>query len=596
MPSLQTPSKLVVAIDFGETKFSVSYALLPEVVHPECPYLAVRTVQNCPDGISMQRGNSMYLQVPTLMRYPNDWAFRPLDELRSKPPGTGHPGNDQVQWGFQNLINQSENHEIQNRHLIETLHQLSKNVSCSRETSVHEMVLLVTVDYLTNLLSHAKTEITGSTMITSTELFICVPVIWRQNALRDIQTCVTIAAKRANFPGVDIGNDCVTKVFMITEPETAATWLLSNRSIIRKGDVFTIFDAGGGTCDALTYIVTRKSPLRLERQPVHHSGGTCGSNALNDAFRKLLENLLADHGYLSEDGATLEGHICKLATHDFEHLVKPRWVVSENSQDCKLEVFGLRSDPGSRNQASGNQRTCPNQLTIQAEHLNSIYRHICGDVSMLMTKQLHATSQLGLKTAKFVLMGGFGDSKPLRNRLREALASFNAAHGSNVELYVADEHERITAVDAVSSGGVSRALNKLYGPARFAKSSYGIRCDEPFERPKHTGQTKVQGCDDGQEFFVEAIQWITKKASLYYAQRIGILKTDVTHLHQQFLHVKEGAQGPGDNDSLSWYWKFPYELVLTIDGLNMKYVQVFNGQVIGEMKVGIAPGFAPGAN
>ncbi|KLP11369.1 hsp70 protein [Fusarium fujikuroi] len=263
MPSFQTPSKLVVAIDFGETNSSASYAFLPEGVRPESPHLTVRTVQNYRYEISMQRGNSMCLEVPTLMRHPKDWVFQTLDELRSEPPGTSLPENDRVQWGFQvqhymtkvmshsdktcsllygfkNLMNQSESHEVQNRPLVKTLRRLSQNHSCSREISIHDMVLLVTIDYLTNLLSHAKTEITGSTNITSTELVICVPVIWRQKALRGIQACVAIAARRVNFPGVDFGNDCATQVFMITEPEAAATWLLSNRLIVGVNEFLTL--------------------------------------------------------------------------------------------------------------------------------------------------------------------------------------------------------------------------------------------------------------------------------------------------------------------------------------------------------------------
>ncbi|EWG51062.1 hypothetical protein FVEG_10167 [Fusarium verticillioides 7600] len=168
MPLLKTPSKLVVAVDFGETNSSVFYALLPGGVQPESPHLAVRTVQNYPYEISMHRGNSMFLEVPTLMRYPNDWVFRPLDELRSEPPGAIRPRNDQVQWGFQvqhhmakvmshsdnthsllygfkNLMNQSENHEIHNPHLVETLLRLSNNGPYSREISLHEMVLLVII-------------------------------------------------------------------------------------------------------------------------------------------------------------------------------------------------------------------------------------------------------------------------------------------------------------------------------------------------------------------------------------------------------------------------------------------------------------------
>ncbi|SCO89833.1 uncharacterized protein FRV6_13961 [Fusarium oxysporum] len=80
------------------------------------------------------------------------------------------------------------------------------------------------------------------------------------------------------------------------------------------------------------------------------------------------------------------------------------------------------------------------------------------------------------------------------------------------------------------------------------------------------------------------------------AQRIGVIVTDVTHLRPRFLRKTAQARGPRGRYRRYWYWKFPYELVLIIDGLNMKCVQVFNGQVIGEMKVGIAPGFTPGAN
>ncbi|RBQ73880.1 hypothetical protein FVER14953_20401 [Fusarium verticillioides] len=79
---------------------------------------------------------------------------------------------------------------------------------------------------------------------------------------------------------------------------------------------------------------------------------------------------------------------------------------------------------------------------MQAENLNSIYRHVCEEVSMLVTKQLQATAQRGLIPNHVVLMGGFGESKPLRAHLRKALAGFNNAHDSNTALYVADEEER----------------------------------------------------------------------------------------------------------------------------------------------------------
>ncbi|EGU77969.1 hypothetical protein FOXB_11534 [Fusarium oxysporum f. sp. conglutinans Fo5176] len=54
------------------------------------------------------------------------------------------------------------------------------------------------------------------------------------------------------------------------------------------------------------------------------------------------------------------------------------------------------------------------------------------------------------------------------------------------------------------------------------------------------------------------------------AQRIGVIVTDVTHLRPRFLRKTAQARGPRGRYRRYWYWKFPYELVLIIDGLNMK--------------------------
>ncbi|KAK2685516.1 hypothetical protein QWA68_015206 [Fusarium oxysporum] len=685
--SPQGAEKLVMAVDFGETNSSVSHTLVHEgLLSESVTTLSPTTVSNYVSGMMTCRGSSMHLEVPTLLRYPVDWVFQPLDELKVEQPGAIRHDNHQIRWGlevqqdmsrvmshsdnnqmllhgFKNLMSQSDNHQMQNARLIETLRRLSQKRSCPSEIPIREMLLLVIIDYLTKLLAHAKYEIVGSKSISTTEMVICVPVFWNQQALRDMQTCVSIAMKRVDFPGVKFSGDCMENIFMISEPEAAATRLLAGPSVIKEGDVFTILDAGGGTCDALTYVVTQGLPLRLSRQVVHHSGDSCGSNALNDAFRQLLRTLLAGHDYLSQDGATLEGYICKLAVHDFEHLIKAGWVVSEHSKDYSLEVIGLKFDAGDPNQAENPRLRQPNQLTIRSEHLNEIYTKVCEKVSAIMEQQLHAAAQSGLK--KVILTGGFGESIPLRTHLRQSLESFNAANNCNVELYLFDTHNRMTAIDAVSLGGVLRALDKSNGPTRVARSSYGVRCDEPYFHELHAGQPTIPGFQNSNEHYVEAIEWISKKgddiaplfqksATRYQtfpywnadgtvnhgpficqeeiwvsdeayldcrsfrddhnkgmapetwpsqpqltkldAQRIGVIVTDVTHLRPRFLRKTAQARGPRGRYRRYWYWKFPYELVLIIDGLNMKCVQVFNGQVIGEMKVGIAPGFTPGAN
>ncbi|KAJ9418722.1 hypothetical protein QL093DRAFT_2085444 [Fusarium oxysporum] len=601
--SPQGAEKLVMAVDFGETNSSVSHTLVHEGLLSESVIsLSPTTVSNYVSGMMTSRGSSMHLEAPTLLRYPVDWVFQPLDELKVEQPGAIRHDNHQIRWGlevqqdmsrvmshsdnnqmllhgFKNLMSQSDNHQMQNARLIETLRRLSQKRSCPSEIPIREMLLLVIIDYLTKLLAHAKDEI------------------------------------RVDFPGVQFSGDCMENIFMISEPEAAATRLLAGPSVIKEGDVFTILDAGGGTCDALT-------------QVVHHSGDSCGFNALNDAFRQLLRTLLAGHDYLSQDGATLEGYICKLAVHDFEHLIKAGWVVSEHSKDYSLEVIGLKFDAGD-----------PNQLTIRSEHLNEIYTKVCKKVSAIMEQQLHAAAQSGLEVCKVTLTGGFGESIPLRAHLRQSLESFNAANNCNVELYLFDTHNRMTAIDAVSLGGVLRALDKSNGPTRVARSSYGVRCDEPYFHELHAGQPTIPGFQNSNEHYVEAIEWISKKgddiaplfqksATRYQtfpywnadgtvnhgpfvcqeeiwvsdeayldcrsfkddhnkgmapetwpsqpqltkldAQRIGVIVTDVTHLRPRFLRKTAQARGPRGRYRRYWYWKFPYELVLIIDGLNMK--------------------------
>lgn len=255
--SPQGAEKLVMAVDFGETNSSVSHTLVHEGLLSESVIsLSPTTVSNYVSGMMTSRGSSMHLEVPTLLRYPVDWVFQPLDELKVEQPGAIRHDNHQIRWGlevqqdmsrvmshsdnnqmllhgFKNLMSQSDNHQMQNARLIETLRRLSQKRSCPSEIPIREMLLLVIIDYLTKLLAHAKDEIVGSKSISTTEMVICVPVFWNQQALRDMQTCVSIAMKRVDFPGVQFSGDCMENIFMISEPEAAATRLLAGPSVIK---------------------------------------------------------------------------------------------------------------------------------------------------------------------------------------------------------------------------------------------------------------------------------------------------------------------------------------------------------------------------
>jgi hypothetical protein len=66
MESPVTRRKLFVAVDFGETNLTVSYAAVPETIDPKhFPSNKVRTISGYPSGIIRGRKDPMRLEVPT---------------------------------------------------------------------------------------------------------------------------------------------------------------------------------------------------------------------------------------------------------------------------------------------------------------------------------------------------------------------------------------------------------------------------------------------------------------------------------------------------------------------------------------------------
>ncbi len=88
----------------------------------------------------------------------------------------------------------------------------------------------VIADYLTCLLRHTRSELfaAGFDSTYNIEMVLCVPAIWTQKACRDMQTALALAMANANFPGVDLRNNCIENLFIVSEPEAAAAFSLAN--------------------------------------------------------------------------------------------------------------------------------------------------------------------------------------------------------------------------------------------------------------------------------------------------------------------------------------------------------------------------------
>ncbi|TGO22612.1 hypothetical protein BPAE_0161g00170 [Botrytis paeoniae] len=297
-------------------------------------------------------------------------------------------------------------------------------------------------DYLVKILQHTKEQLKhlhGLTEQTPVDFVMTVPTVWSPEASRVLQTSV-----KAAIQATTIGNPWATtadNIFLISEPEAAATFLLESSEDISLGETFIIADCGGGTVDVVTYGVSNRYPLRLKGEKIQPIGDNCGSSYLNDRYKDMLLNRLQDEDYLLKNGETLEAIVNRLIP-DFE-----------NESDYE-EIF-----------------------------MSLLMR-----ISALLENQIGQAVAKRLVVKKVFLVGGFGGSPSLRSYLKQWLEKKSEQVNFNIEL-VADKHKCITAV---ASGAVLRALDKKDGPERISQSSYGFLRNEPWEPQIYPGHERAK--------------------------------------------------------------------------------------------------------
>jgi hypothetical protein len=278
------PKRLIMAVDFGTTYSAIAYVALEE--GESAGYLdpaRIRTIKNYPDDATFgSLDDEMRSEVPTEVIYPLDRDFRKkegLDAGRKEdqkehvpPPGIGErearddPGNrlaifgahchydpDQMsldedtsfRWGygahevwgmsathadpknqplgrFKLLLDSSERTQVIREDLNETLQELKRKRIVKHP---HDVI----ADFLTCLLRHAKAELESAGFDDSYKLetVLCVPAIWSQKACRDMQTAMAKAMGQAGFQGVDVQNNSIENLFIVSEPEAAAAFVLA---------------------------------------------------------------------------------------------------------------------------------------------------------------------------------------------------------------------------------------------------------------------------------------------------------------------------------------------------------------------------------
>ncbi|KAF5962661.1 Hsp70 chaperone protein [Fusarium bulbicola] len=664
------PKRLIVAVDFGTTYSAVSYVYVPQ----GCPSdsvdsRSIRSIGNYPENYNHHHSDPMGMEVPTEVIYPLNGHFRdhfdvvdPKEKLKYGdslealvPDEDGDISMlqdvpQEFRWGYQV-------HEVWNRpstHSNTTNRPLSRFKLLLADSAIAESVrrdvrqtidtlkrrnviqgpLDVVTDFLTYLLGHTRSELyhQGFDDSFEKEMVLCVPADWTQKACRDMQACLAVAMKRANFTRADLQNKSIDNLFIVSEPEAAAAHWLSTSSEIKSGDCLVLLDAGGGIVDAGTYRVSREEPLRLEAEIVAPGGksydtnawhpyliivwkgGLHGSSYLNEGFRDYIKNLLEEETYLNDGIETIHGIAERITFQEFEKRIKRGFDYKQSTSRKEIYVKGLRDNP-----AKGFRNEC---LYIPSSN-----------------KQEGKDTLLGM-LHKVVLMGGFGTSISLSQRLREFLEEYGREHNCRITLM--EPQQGTSIINAVASGAILRALNKANGPERIARSSYGILRTEPFgQYPEHAGLKPSYDPHDGMPYIKETIDWVLKLGQIvpsvwqcepftcshtfdvwsvrpFICREILYVSDHATRSHYRKTHPNnEGAEYVGEIEvdfsslrdqlvpiepTVDWnqqrvaeiHYRIDFQMVIKVVDRNLECFAIHNQKIVKKCRINIASGFRPG--
>ncbi|KAM0208327.1 hypothetical protein ACHAPA_000240 [Fusarium lateritium] len=276
------------------------------------------------------------------------------------------------------------------------------------------------------------------------DFVVTVPAIWSPKAKQSTEQ----AAAMAGF----CGNQ---RIQLISEPEAAALYTLKtlSPSTLQVGRKFVVCDAGGGTVDLISYQVTKIGRVEV-KEVSEGTGGKCGSSMLNMRFRRHLKQTHGDKYWTDERLVP--------ALNEFESFKK--------TFTPKGEPLTLKVDP-----SLGLKR---NRYTMSQDDMKTkIFEPIMKDVVCLIKEQI---KMAGDGVAAVIMVGGFGQSRYLKSRVRDAISSRT------------DVLQPESGWTAVVKGAAMHGLHR-YQPAgtrvevasRIARRSYGTCLMAKYDMMKH---------------------------------------------------------------------------------------------------------------
>lgn len=242
-------------------------------------------------------------------------------------------------------------------------------------------------------------------------------------------------------------------------------------------------DAGGGTVDLIAYRITSTSPLRVEESAVG-TGGLCGSAFLNYRFEDHVKERIGRERF--ELMREKKPKTWMMGLKYFEEFVK-RNFNEEDHQEVNVPFPGLPDDEEAGLDSGF--------LVMSAAQVKDIFEPVISEVIQLLEGQVDVIRAKGDHVSGIILVGGFGQSSYLYDRLKKHFNStpppaytekpttslVPAPSGpGNVEVM-----QPLYAWTAVVRGAVLRGLDDNMVSSRKSRLHYGTSYATVFDEVKH---------------------------------------------------------------------------------------------------------------
>ncbi|TID21337.1 actin-like ATPase domain-containing protein [Venturia nashicola] len=397
-----TRPPFLIGIDFGTTFSGVAWAKSSGRSGSIDPQ-NINVVTDWPAGDNRAK-------VPTRIHYTAGGGYQCGYEIPN--------GADPLKW-FKLLL--MKNEDIP-QYIRDSGHINKFKEALARLEKEGKDVVQVIADYLRFLWNNTIAAIEKSetrAVVDSTPYVVVLtfPALWETEATQRMQD----AARQAGILDPRRRTTvAATTLHTVEEPEAAAlaTYadLRENHAAFSVGQSFVVVDAGGGTCDVVTYEVLENNPLQL-KEWVRGDGRLCGAVFLDEEFDRKLR------GWVGRQKVAAIGEVAyrKLLDDNWERSLKkdfdgtdrdwsfptpPAWEKKKGFRE-KLRL--------KKNSNHGNI----SELHLTHEKLQQVYKPIVGQIYELTLLQVSTAAKKGKIPNAILLAGGLGGNKYLYKFLAE---------------------------------------------------------------------------------------------------------------------------------------------------------------------------------